>query len=59
MTPLQYGRSLGITKQAVFKRLKKGGIALLPGVTEVKVFPKQTIFVVLVRKNRKEQKKVA
>lgn len=61
MTPLAYGKILGITKQGVFKRLKKGGIPLLPGVTEVKVFPRQTILVVdlnqtknILKKNRKE-----
>jgi hypothetical protein len=46
MTTLEYANSIGISKVAVFKRLKKGGIALLPGVKEVKVFPRQTLFVV-------------
>lgn len=58
MTPLQYGKSIGITKQAVFKRLKKGGISLLPGVVEVKTFPKQTILVVN-QSTKKSSKKVA
>lgn len=58
MTPLAYGKSIGITKQAVFKRLKKGGIALLPGVTEVKTFPRQTILVVN-QSTKKRSKKVA
>lgn len=58
MTSLAYAKSIGITKQALFKRLKKGGIALLPGVTEVKVFPRQTVFVVN-QQDKKSSKKVA
>lgn len=36
----------GIGKQAVWKRLKTKGAAGLPGVTDVKRYPKQIILVV-------------
>lgn len=58
-TTLGYSRELGITKAALLKRLKKGGTAMLPGCKEVKVFPRQTIFVVDYQAMKKSLKKVA
>ena len=59
MTTLAYAKALGITKTALFKRVKKGGVALLPGCREIKVFPRQTVFVVDKQALRKSLKKLA
>lgn len=62
LTTLAYSKKLGISKVALFKRLRKGGIAMLPGCVEVKVFPRQTVFIVdlqqVVKTGKKRSKKL-